>query len=372
MKTSFICLGLLVSLITSTSCTEPNPSPSTSGEGGHTSPPIVTIKTIAGKDTKPGYADGTGTNSQFDNPCQMTIDKNDNIYIIDQLKSYIGGTVIRKLDPQGNVTTFATGFGAITDICVDPRDGVTLYAVDSGDKLGVPNGIFRITSTGQVTRLSTSTRKTYEDGPLATAKFDQPVGIVMDKQGNLYIADGLERCVRKVNLTTGMVSTFAGKVDMNTQICNYKDGAANVAEFCRFDDLTMDDDGNLYIPDWFNHRIRKIAPDGTVSTYIGLGTGYGKDCPLEKSTVYEPHRVHYDSYSKQLFVVDQAGLHINMVTTNNYVFRLTNHVLSADYADTSPGHSNTCYGLVVNKKGEVIYLDKYNHCIRKATYVWPN
>lgn len=337
--------------------------------------PYVTITTIAGSDTKKGFADGKGTAAQFEYPAQMTIDKNDNLYVIDQRISYYGGSVIRKIDPAGNVTTFARGLASVTDLCVDPRDGVTLYAIESGDARGVNNGIFRISSTGEVTRLSGGPDPDggyswgYRDGPLAQAKFNTPRSIVMDNAGILYVGDALNHCIRKVNLATGQVTTFVGKRLENTSICQFADGKGPQAQFCTVEDLTLDAAGNLYVPDWGNQSVRKVTPDGVVSTYLGLSTGYNPDSPRTQNGVYQPYRVQYDPANKRLIVVVTTGADLIMVTSDDYVYSLQ-RILSQDYADTRPGINHVTNSMAVNSKGELFTLDMYNHCIRKRTITW--
>ncbi|MBO0930244.1 hypothetical protein [Fibrella aquatilis] len=372
-------LGLLASFSLALACTTPQTDAITPGDtpgGGSTAgkKPYVTITTVAGGDTQKGFLDGKGTSARFNYPAQMTIDKNDNLYVIDQRISYYGGSVIRRIDPAGNVTTFVKGLASVTDICVDPRDGVTLYAIECGDAPGVYNGIFRISSSGEVTRLSGGPDASggysfgYRDGPLAQAKFSNPWSIAMDKAGMIYIGDGLNHCIRKVNLSTGMVSTLAGKPE-NTTTCKLVDGKGADARFCTVEDLTLDDAGNLYVPDWGNHAVRQIAPDGTVSTYLGLSTGYSADKPRTQSGVYQPYRIQYDPVNKRLIVVVDTGTYMIMVTPDDYVHSL-DRVLTHDYADTSPGTSHANYSLAVNSKGELFTLDKYNHCIRKRAITW--
>ncbi len=333
----------------------------------------VAITTPIGSDTKPSFVDGKGTQARFSYPCQMVIDKYDNLYVIDQLMGYYGGSVIRKVDPAGNVTTFAKGLYSITDLCVDPRDGVTLYAIESGDVNNVPNGIFRISSSGVVTRLSGGPDPDggfswgYKDGPLATAKFHQPLGIVMNKAGILYIGDELNHAIRQVDLTTGMVSTLAGGPAAE-KFCDYKDGKGTDARFCTVESLTLDEAGNLYVADWGNHAVRKVTPDGTVSTYLGLSTGYTPDGPRTKSGIYQPYRLEYDAVNKRMFVVVNTGGWVKMVASDDYLYNI--RTTTADYADQSPGTSHGIYSMAVTSKGELYTLDQYNHCIRKFTISW--
>ena len=371
--------ALFVALFATMACTTPKddtvtPGGITGGTPTGDQKPYVTITTIAGSDTKKGFLDGKGTAAQFNYPTQMVMDKNDNLFVIDQRYSAYGGSVIRKVDPAGNVTTFAKGLSSITDLCLDPRDGVTLYAIDCGDAPGVYNGIFKISRTGEVTRLSGGPDAQggysfgYRDGPLAQAKFKNPWSIIMDKSGMLYIGDNLNHCIRQVDLTTNMVTTLAG-APTETSLCQLVDGKGPATRLCTAEDLTLDEAGNLFVPDWGNHSVRKISPDGTLSTYLGLSTGYTADRPRSQSGVYQPYRIQYDPLNKILYVVVDTGSHLIMITADDYVHSL-DRVLSADYVNTSPGTTHGTYSLAVNKKGELFTLDMYNHCIRKRSITW--
>ena len=331
--------------------------------------PYMTITTIAGRDTQKGFADGKGTASQFSYPSQLTIDKNDNLYVIDQRTGYEGGSVIRKIDPAGNVTTWAKGLTAATDLCIDPRDGTTIYAVENGDSFGTRSGLYRI-SNGQVTRLSNNADKFrgYQDGPLASAVFDSPTSITMDGKGNLYVGDALNRLIRKVDLTTNTVTTYAGRYSADAS-CKATDGANNEADFCSVWDLTIDQAGNLYVPDWGNHTVRKVTDSGT-STFIPLGTGYVPNGPRSTAGVYQPYRIHYDVNSRQLLIVTGTGTSLKLLGADDYFYNATGNVVKADFADQSPGSQHTFESVVMNKKGEIIWVDKYNHCIRKGTLEW--
>lgn len=332
--------------------------------------PYITITTIAGSDTKKGFTDAKGTASQFSYPSQMAIDRNDNLYVIDQRTGYEGGSVIRKIDPDGNVQTLARGMTAVTDLCIDPRDGVTLYAVENGNSFGVQSGLYRITSSGQVTRLSRNGDKFrgYQDGPLSSAVFDSPTSITMDSKGNLYVGDALNRLIRKVDLTTNTVTTYAGQYVADA-VCQYVDGKNSDAKFCSLWDLTIDDSGNLYVPDWGNHAVRKVTPNST-STFIPLSTGYKPDAPRTATGVYQPYRIHYDLHSKQMLIVTGTGGSLKLLGTDDYLYNATGHIVKDDFADVSPGSQHSLESVVMNRKGEIFWVDKYNHCIRKGTILW--
>jgi sugar lactone lactonase YvrE len=356
---------------------EPSPAPVPDNPSAY---PSVMVTTVAGKyraEDGKDLVDGKGTAARFKYPGQMVFDKFENLYIIDQGVFSEEATTIRKMDPIGNVTTFATGFGSLTDICIDPRDGVTLYGVDNTFRENDHGGIYRIDANGEKTRLGGGLeRQGYQDGPLAEAKFYRPSGCVMDKSGNLYIADSWNFCVRKINLNSGMVTTLAGHpFDINTTTCRYTDGKGAAAEFCNFADLTIDGQGNIVVPDRYNNRIRKITPNGQVTTFIESGGYLELDGPLAEATAQLPIRTHYDPRSKILYMASSSGGRLRIATPSGHVFSVAGASGSGfghgyQDGDGKTAKFNGIHGLAVNKKGEIFIADNVNYCIRKVTLTW--
>lgn len=103
----------------------------------------------------------------------------------------------------------------------------------------------------------------YLDGAAGTARFANPKGMAIDHGGNVYVADDYNHCIRKI-APNGQVSTFAG-----TGVAGYAGGPGAMAQFNRPQDVVLDADGNLYVADAGNYVVRKIAPDGTVSLWAG-------------------------------------------------------------------------------------------------------
>lgn len=102
----------------------------------------------------------------------------------------------------------------------------------------------------------------YSDGPAGQALFERPAFLVSDGKGTVYVSDPDNQVIRKIK--NGMVYTFAG-----TGKAGYRDGAVKEAEFHNPTGLALDGEGNLYVADTLNHVIRRIAPDGSVSTWAG-------------------------------------------------------------------------------------------------------
>lgn len=152
---------------------------------------------------------------------------------------------------------FADPFGiAISD------DGV-IYVADAGDS----NRIRRIAPDKSVNTFAGSVEG-YADGPGAQAAFNTPSGLALDSKGNLFVADTGNNRIRKVT-PQGVVSTLAGE-----GTAGYLDGPATQAQFDGPIGIAVDMQGNVYVADTYNDRIRKIAADGSVSTVAGDGLGF--------------------------------------------------------------------------------------------------
>lgn len=137
------------------------------------------------------------------------------------------------------------------------EDG-TLYVADAGDN----NRIRRIATDGTVTTLA-GFAEGFADGDGTAARFNTPSGLALDRAGNLYVADTGNHAIRKIT-PQGMVSTLAG-----TGVAGFRDGAGTQAQFNGPIGVAVDARGNVYVADTYNDRIRRIDPQGQVSTLAG-------------------------------------------------------------------------------------------------------
>jgi sugar lactone lactonase YvrE len=153
---------------------------------------------------------------------------------------------------DGSPTTLADPFGvAVND------DGV-VYLADAGDT----NRILKIATDGSVTTLAGGTEG-FADGAGAQASFNTPSGLAIDAEGNLYVADTGNNRIRKVT-PEGIVSTVAGD-----ETAGYVDGPAARARFNGPIGVAVDKTGNVFVADTYNDRIRRISTDGQVTTLTG-------------------------------------------------------------------------------------------------------
>jgi sugar lactone lactonase YvrE len=240
----------------------------------------VNVATLAGQaQSGQGMAatglDGTGAAARLVMPRGLAIDLDGNAIVAD-------GSALRKVTPAGVVTTMA---GVLMNLT--PADGTgsaagfgwgfsggTLWSDAAGNVLlaeEVSSTVRRITPSGTVTTIAGNFfAKGAVDGPGATARFATPRGIVGDAAGNLYVADSVNYLIRKV-APDGMVSTLAGTAGAR----GTADGTGASARFSNMSGMTIDAAGNLYLLDYQNgaEAIRKITPAGVVTTVKVVGDG---------------------------------------------------------------------------------------------------
>jgi DNA-binding beta-propeller fold protein YncE len=150
-----------------------------------------------------------------------------------------------------------------------------LYIADAGN-----NRIRKVDSMGVITTVAgTGTRGSEgDDKPAVMAQLNTPAAVALDKDGNLLIADAGNHRIRKVDFSSGNISTIAGK---GTPAYSGDAGMATAAEVNTPLGVAVDPDGNIYIADTANQRIRKIDGMGTITSFAGNGTGgFGGDGQL--------------------------------------------------------------------------------------------
>jgi len=251
-----------------------------------------------------GYADGVGAAAQFNDPIGIAVDSAGNLYVADT-----DNHRIRKILPDGTVSTLAGGVkgrtdGVGTDARFDTPYGV---AVDSAGVLYVADSensqIRKILPDGTVSTLAGSGEDGYaggEDfanGPGDTARFYAPYGIAVDSAGVVYVADTNNNRIRKI-FPDGTVSTLAG-----SKRDGFVDGVGGAAQFNLPFGIVVDGTGVIYVADMYNNRIRKILPDGTVSTLAGSGEGGFADGVGKRAEFNEPRGIAIDS-AGNLYVAD--------------------------------------------------------------------
>jgi len=261
--------------------------------------PVGVLSTVAGTGEQ-GYSgdNGSAKNALLDSPAGVAVDATGNIYIADthnnRIRKVISGTI------NTIAGTGAAGFsgdgGAATSATLNLP---TAVAVDAAGNLYIAdtnNHRIRKISGATITTVAGDGEQLYlNDGVAATQTgLDSPSGIAVDAAGNLYIGDTRNQRVRKVTLSSGLISTVAGN---GTKSFAGDGGAATSAGLATPRGVAAAADGSIYFADSDNHRIRNINGAGTISTAAGNGAqGFSGDTgPANLGMLDTPHAVAISS-----------------------------------------------------------------------------
>jgi gliding motility-associated-like protein len=263
------------------------------------------VTTLAGTGVI-GGTDGPGSSATFNEPWAVACDTLGNIYVADT-RNY----KIRKITPSGIVVTVAgqgtfgttngpallSKFGFPSGLCVTP-DGSTIYVADHNTH------VIRKIFNGTVSNLSGITYIAgADDGAPGVATFNHPYGIDLDNAGNIIVADEWNNIIRLVT-STGNVVTLAG-VGLNGST----DGQPTSAMFNYPWDVTVDSSGNIFVADGYNHIIRKLEyPFWIVSTYAGTaGITGATDATGPAASFNAATGVSFNPFNKAIYVGDESN-----------------------------------------------------------------
>lgn len=312
------------------------------------------VSTLAGNSVA-GSTDATGTTASFNNPQKVAVDAAGNAYVADR-----SNHKIRKITPTGVVSTFAgSGTAGSTDgtgtaasfnnpygVAVDANGNV--YVADASN-----HKIRKITPAGVVSTFAGSGTSGNTEGTGTAATFSSPYGVAVDANGNVYVADRSNNKIRKIT-SEGVVSTFAGSGTLGDADSFYGPSAS----FRYPVDIAVDADGNVYVADNQNSRIRKITPTGGVSKLSNSSNA-------AVSFSY-PNGVTVDAGGN---VYVSEGNSITMYTTAKTIIYLAGDYTTAGYTNASGATArfNAPQGLAADANGNLYVADRNNHSIRKIT-----
>lgn len=328
---------------------------------------IVTTLAGIGGFMGEGSSDGPGSTARFSYPNSVAVDGAGNVYVAD-----VGNFTIRKIMPDGVVTTFAgtagsrglvdsTGsnarFYSPNGVAVGGSD--TVYVADS-----VNSAIRKITPAAQVTTLAGggSGGRGTADGVGSAARFNQPTDVAADGYGNLYVADSNNATIRKIT-SAGEVTTLAGSAGNIGSV----DGTGSAALFHTPKGLAVDGSGNVFVADFDNSTIRKITAAGIVTTFAGAANIAGTiDATGSAARFDHPSHVAVDS-AGNVYVADTNNHTIRKITSAGAV---TTFAGKAGYAGSVDGTGSAARfsfpsGVAVNAAGIVYVTDDVT--VRKIT-----
>jgi ABC-type branched-subunit amino acid transport system substrate-binding protein len=333
----------------------------------------VTVSTLAG-DGHRGYRDGPAAQARFNGLTGVAVDSQGNVYVVEFL-----GNRVRRITPEGTVSTLAgTGapgyadgpgstaqFNGPTGLEVDDRGNV--YVADAfNHRIRVirPDGPALSSVEGTVSTLAGVGEAGYRDGPAAQAQFYAPTGVAVDRAGVVYVADSGNDRIRAIS-PAGMVTTLAGSGERG-----FQDGLPDQAQFDAPFRLRVDAGGNVYVVDGNaaqgrgNHAIRRIAPDGTVTTIAGTGQPGLADGVAAEAGFYWPRDVAADA-AGNLYVTDLVSQRIRVITPQGMVYTLAGNGTTG-YADGAGPEAAFFWlkGIALDSAGRLYVTEFYSNRIR--------
>ncbi len=330
-----------------------------------------TIATIAGSG-EPGYAgdNASAVEACLNEPKSLALSGSTTLYIADAENH-----VVRKVDlASGLITTVAgrpeqdSGAGGQADVRVpaenedpfaDPPAGKAEKFVQLSDVSGT---VRYVVGTGKSGRFGG------DGGPAAQATLSFPGAVAVDRQGHLYIADTMNHRVRKVDAATGVISTIAGT---GQHRCSGDGGPATAAALNEPAALAVDDRGSLYIADQSNNRVRKVnLSTGIITTVAGTGeTGYtGDGMPAAEAGLSGPSGLALgpdgelyiaDTFSGRIRRVDPATGVISTVAGDGGEYRFSGLPNEFSTSLSRP------YGIALDGAGNLLITDSDSHLIRR-------
>jgi sugar lactone lactonase YvrE len=334
-----------------------------------------TIVTIGGNGTA-GYSGdgGAATSAELHGANGVAVDASGNTYIADyynnRIRKITAATGVISTVAGNGTAGFSGDGGAATSAEINGPGDV---AVDSSGNIYISdlnnNRIRKVTvSTGIISTVAGNGTKGYTgDGGPATSAEIGPNGLAVDSAGNLYLADNFANRVRKVTASTGVISTVAGN---GTAGFAGDGGAATSAELNVPDSVVVDSAGNIYISDHNNERIRKVtASTGKISTIAGNGTaGYSGDGGAATSAELNGPGGLALNAAGDLYIGDFLNNRVRKVAAaTSKIFTVAGNGVggySGDGGAATAAELNGPSGIGLDKAGDVYIADFGNERIR--------
>ena len=331
-----------------------------------------TITTVAGAGVRGFSGDnGPATRAALNTPRGLAVDKAGNLLIADW-----GNHRIRQVSAAGTITTLAgtgsQGFsgdnGTATaatlnfpySVAVDVAGAV--YIADSVNQRirKVAGGIIYPVA-GNGTRALAG-----DGGPASSASFNQPQGVAIDANGNVFVGDTFNNRVRRV-APGGTVSTVAGS---GFYKFSGDGGAAIGASLNGPQGLAADSAGRFYLADLRNHRVRRVNAGGVIATVAGSGTqGFAGDGgPATAAALNSPAAVALDAVGN-IYVADTSNNRVRKIDVNGIITTLAGAGVAGYSGDSGPANIATLNrpgGVAADTAGNVYIADSGNHAIRKV------
>ncbi len=303
----------------------------------------------------------------FINPLGITADVSGYLYVADYQK-------IKKINSSTGAISILAGANSVgsnngtgTAASFNTVEGITYDSLGNLYVADHYNNMIRkvVISSGVVTTVAGSTTSGLVNGVGTAAKFNGPIAVACDGKGNLFVTDGYNNVIRKIVLSNGAVSTLAGSSTAGSM-----NGTGTAAQFNTPDGITCDGNGNLYVTEKFNHQIRKIEiSTGVVTTFAGsLSNDASIDGIGTSAGFINPYGICYDGKGS-LYVADDSSNQVRKIDIS------TGNVTTIA-GSTTPGNVNGLgtaarfkqpYAIICDIHGDLFITDNGNYEVRKIT-----
>jgi sugar lactone lactonase YvrE len=296
------------------------------------------------------------TQAGFSDPFGVVIGSDGTLYVSDAGDS----NRIRKLTREGTLLTvagekegFADGipasFNTPSGLALD--DHGNLYVADTGN-----NRIRKVTTEGVVSTVAGDGSAGYADGPALSAEFNGPIGLAVDSQNSIYVADTYNDRIRKIT-ADGFVTTVAGSAGPG-----YRDGPANNSQFDTPCGIVIKADGTLIVADTGNGKLRQISPSGDVTT---LGVIFAAD--PNRNWLRSPIglALTHDGF---LYVTEHDRGTIVQIDPNGRAVVLAGNNQGYSEGFGPDARFNHPTGIAIDNRGDLVVADSANYLVRRINH----
>lgn len=363
---SLFFAAIVVTMSAFTGCgKKSSPTPTPTKDTTTTITPIQYVVSTFSGDGSKGVVNSSATSSSFFNPDGIVADAAGNLFVAD-----FNNNVIRKITTDGTTSTFVGNGKLVTTPGTGINAGIfhpVAIAIDKQNNLYVSdlsNHILKITPSAVLTILAGSLegKNGSDNGKGTAATFYTPDGLAVDANNNIYVADDNNNVIRKIT-PDGQVSTFAG-----SGVQGKTDGTGTAAQFMLPLSLTIDASGNLYVGEGGNNDIRKITPAGVVTTIAGNGVQVLKNGNALQASFNYPDGLAIDAMGN-LYISDSNNNVIRELSSSGDVttFAGSGALVGITNGAAATSSFDTPKGITFNSAGDMFIADFGNNVIRKIS-----